>query len=225
MSDITVDKDVIDFNVVPGKKKFVCPLLISNNSSSPIIFKIKTTNNQRYAVKPSMGCVPENSATTVSIILIADFVTSLKQVSDKFQMQWLTVASSGEWSEDQLNSEWKVNKGKEQKKILPVSVKDGSQDFSTIPEVEKESEMSNKKSDNPVFQSALNSTVFDTTNFDDKDKMLEQLREEKNKMESELAGLRANLESTESKETNTGFTAVHMLVVMAVSLFVGYWFG
>ena len=157
---------------LPGnkcKKKFVCPLIISNNSDEPAIFKIKTTNNQRYAVKPSMGCIPPKSDSSVSIILISDFMDNFKKVSDKFQMQWLAVPSDKDWTEEKLHEQWKVSRGKEQKKIMPVLLKDGTTEFNAIPEAEIETESPyNQKSESvPMFQSSLDFPAFNSTNSND----------------------------------------------------------
>lgn len=232
MIDVTCDKDTVEFTVVPGKKKFVCPLIITNNSDEPVIFKIKTTNNQRYAVKPSMGCIPPKSDSSVSIILISDFMDNFKKVSDKFQMQWLAVPSDKDWTEEKLHEQWKVSRGKEQKKIMPVLLKESPAEFNVIPEAEREKEAESpyekKKDSIPVFQSTLDFGATNSTNqndSEDKDELIESLKNEKNKMESELARIRSELQSTEEKVGQEGFTAIHIFVVMVVSLFIGYWFS
>ena len=96
---------------------------------------------------------------------------NFKKTSDKFQMQWLAVPTDKNWTEEKLQEEWKVSRGKEQKKIMPVSLKDGAAEFNAIPEEELEKEasnISNQKSDSvPMFQSTLDFPAFNSTISED----------------------------------------------------------
>lgn len=60
-----IPHDVILINPVTRKGK----LCIINNSASPIIFKLKTTNPKNYTVKPNLGVVESRSKLIIQIIL------------------------------------------------------------------------------------------------------------------------------------------------------------
>ena len=119
---IAFSSDNIQFKVIEGKKKLSGSINMTNVSSSPIIFKIKTTTHDRYAVKPSVGLIEPNGNYQVTIMLLIGEVGDVSSVNDKFQVQYLSVLQNFSFSEDKLALEFKQNRGKELKQNFHVTI-------------------------------------------------------------------------------------------------------
>ena len=122
------DRDKIEFIKTPAKKKLQTLMVINNTSASPIIYKVKTTTQTRYAVKPNTGCIPSNTQIKISIFLLLNEVSDIASIRDKFQIQYMLVSSDENWTDNSISAEWKKkeNKGKELRNTFPVSVKEES---------------------------------------------------------------------------------------------------
>ena len=77
-------------------------------------YKIKTTYQTRYAVKPNQGVVDSRSNVKVNIMIILNDVNDITSIKDKFQITYLPVEDT--FSEENLNDLWKNNRGKESSK-------------------------------------------------------------------------------------------------------------
>lgn len=118
MDGLELNKDKIDFTCAPGKKKVVSGLDLTNNSNSRVAYKIKTTFQTRYAVKPNQGIIQPKCNMKVNIMIILSDVSDISTIKDKFQIIYMPVDDSV--VEDHLNDVWKINKGKEHSQTLPV---------------------------------------------------------------------------------------------------------
>ena len=60
----------ISFTLVSGKKKLYSTLNITNTSNLAVIYKIKTTSQHRYAVKPNDGCIGCEKSKNLTELMI-----------------------------------------------------------------------------------------------------------------------------------------------------------
>ena len=112
MDGLELNKDKIDFLYSQGKKKVISGLDLTNNSQKKIAYKIKTTFQTRYAVKPNQGIIVPKSTTRINIMIILTDIQDVSTIKDKFQVIHMPIDENV--LQDKLNEIWKVNKGKEQ---------------------------------------------------------------------------------------------------------------
>ena len=70
MQGLDISKDKIDFTVSQGKRKVLSSLDLANNSPQKMAYKIKTTYQTRYAVKPNQGILHGNASIKINIMII-----------------------------------------------------------------------------------------------------------------------------------------------------------
>lgn len=87
--------DQLVFRFEPNKPVPV-PLHVKNNTNKLVAFKVKTTNPNKYCVKPSSGVVLGNGSRDITVTLNAQKTTqvNLQNCRDKFLIQTTIVASS-----------------------------------------------------------------------------------------------------------------------------------
>ena len=70
MEGLELSKDKIDFTYSQGKRKVITGIDLVNNSANKMAYKIKTTYQTRYAVKPNQGVIQAKSMSKINIMII-----------------------------------------------------------------------------------------------------------------------------------------------------------
>eukprot|EP01101_Sappina_pedata_P006042 TRINITY_DN2909_c0_g1_i1.p1 TRINITY_DN2909_c0_g1~~TRINITY_DN2909_c0_g1_i1.p1 ORF type:complete len:248 (+),score=84.44 TRINITY_DN2909_c0_g1_i1:110-745(+) len=76
---------------------------MKNSSSSPIVFKIKTTSPKRYYIKPSLDVIPPNEQKEISISVLVSSQDIPKDTKDLFMIQGAILPET-EIPQDSANS-------------------------------------------------------------------------------------------------------------------------
>lgn len=237
---IKFERDTIQFKATDGKKKLSSTINMANVSASPIIFKIKTTTHDRYAVKPSTGIIEPNGNFSVSIMLLVHEISDITSINDKFQVQYLSTkeATAFSWSEDKITNEFKQGKGKELKQNFNVQIMNEN---GKVINVSKSSTDKNRDiglkgkiqpNDKVIFESTYNKNIQEINNENtssclvsgvNNQKQLDDMKNEKNKMEQELAKLRNQIanNSSEKPMTQGGFKLWQTVLCMVFALVIG----
>uniref|UniRef100_UPI00358E06CD motile sperm domain-containing protein 2 isoform X1 n=1 Tax=Myxine glutinosa TaxID=7769 RepID=UPI00358E06CD len=64
-------------------KETKCAIVLSNTSTLPVAFKVKTTSPEKYRVKPSSGCIDSSQTVDILLTLLSGFEAATQ---DKFQV-------------------------------------------------------------------------------------------------------------------------------------------
>lgn len=117
---LQLSTDKIEFNFSPGKKKISSFLTLTNTADYAVAYKIKTTTQPRYAVKPSIGKIDPKQDANVTIMFWTSEVGDITSIKDKFQIQVIAVASDMDAS--QVQTAFRADPGKVANITLPVHV-------------------------------------------------------------------------------------------------------
>jgi len=102
MSLVTVNPEEIVFpNVLNQEAVFI--LKVSNVSSSPVAFKVKTTAPKNYLVKPSAGAIPGNGSIDIKITLNKQ-TTDPSANNDRFLVQAVKAPNGKELSKEEWSA-------------------------------------------------------------------------------------------------------------------------
>ena len=91
MEGLELSNDKIEFTYSQGKRKILTALDIINNSSQKMAYKIKTTYQTRYAVKPNQGIIHTKSSVKINIMIILTDVNDISSIKDKFQVMYMLI--------------------------------------------------------------------------------------------------------------------------------------
>jgi len=117
---LQLSTDKIEFNYSPGKKKISSFLTLTNTADYAVAYKIKTTTQPRYAVKPSLGKIDPKKDAHVTIMFWTTEIGDITSIKDKFQIQVIAVANDLD-SADVQNA-FRADPGKVANITLPVHV-------------------------------------------------------------------------------------------------------
>ena len=115
---LQLSTDRIEFNYSPGKKKISSFLTLTNTADYAVAYKIKTTTQPRYAVKPSTGKIEPKKDANVTIMFWTTEIGDITSIKDKFQIQVLAVAN--DLDATQVQEAFKADPGKVANITLPV---------------------------------------------------------------------------------------------------------
>jgi DNA-directed RNA polymerase I, II, and III subunit RPABC2 len=102
MSLVTVSPEEIVFpNVLNQEAVFI--LKVSNVSSSPVAFKVKTTAPKNYLVKPSAGAIPANGSIDIRITLNKQ-TTDPSANNDRFLVQAVKAPNGKELTKEEWSA-------------------------------------------------------------------------------------------------------------------------
>lgn len=120
-----VPNDVIEFNCQDKSQKVLSHIVLTNHNDYKMGFKLMTTSQSTFMVKPGIGVINPQSKTDISIALVSDF-TRVKEIeSQRFAL--MIFDYNDNWNEEQLADLIKTKKEKVHQIKLRVKLNTGEE--------------------------------------------------------------------------------------------------